>query len=552
MLKERVQQAIAEALGSTEFTLLYPRDKAFGDFAINIHQLKKLALNEQALVEKLSLLDIFEKVELVQGFVNMRVAYTEYLAELNAALRGGTQPAAPNPHAQRINLEFGQPNTHKLPHIGHLFSYAYGESMARLLAWDGHTVFRSNYQGDVGLHVAKCLYIFMQRKDDAKNLSTLEDKVRFLQTCYQDGSAAYDENSNAKTAIDAINKAIYNRDDTIHAVWEETRSWSVAYYKKFEERIGTTYDRYFFESETSDLGTKLVQEHIDSVFTESDGAVVFKGEQFGLHTRVFLTTHGTPTYEAKDIGLIALKKQEWPFDTAVITTASEQNAYWQVVKKAIELIFPELQGKIMHIGFGMIDLKGSKMSSRTGNIVSAIDLIEIVKKKCARELVKKWQPRGCRNNSHWGRKICLFKNLKQKKNMIFDLEQSISVQGNSGPYLQYTYARLRSVLAKAQYEPSALQNSTTSETLSSEDYAILRMLPTFSDVAHQAAVAYSPHLLCTYVYDLAQACNLLYDKQSILKAPQAQRELRLALLEAASRTIKTSLNLLGIDVLERI
>jgi arginyl-tRNA synthetase len=405
--------------------------------------------------------------------------------------------------------------------------------------------------GDVGLHVAKCLYIYQQKPiEEKKALKTLEEKVAYLQQCYQEGSSAYEADPEAKAAIDAINKAIYQHDPEVLADWEETRSWSVEYYKEFEKRIGTTYDRYYFESETSNAGIDLVKKNTDSVFEESEGAIVFRGEQYGLHTRVFLTKHGTPTYEAKDIGLINMKHSEWPFDKAIVTTASEQNAYWQVVKKAIELIFPELEGKIMHFGFGMIDLKGGKMSSRTGNIVSAIELVEIVKDKVLKELLKNDDEKAAEVIAVGAVKYAFLKS-EAKKNMLFDMEQSVSVQGNSGPYLQYTYARLRSVLAKADYKAKALPIND-GDTLTAEDKTILHLLPTFQDVVMQAGETYAPHLICTYVYELAQACNLLYDKQSILKASPEEKEMRLALIEAASLTIKTSLDLLGIKVLERI
>ena len=550
MLKEKVQLAIAEALGSAEFTLLYPRDKSFGDFAVNAHQFKKLNLTNDELLEKLKGVEIFESAELVSSFINIRIKQSVLIDGLNATLENGL-PKLKNDSPKRISLEFGQPNTHKLPHIGHLFSYTYGESMARLLAYTGHTIFRSNYQGDVGLHVAKCLYVYTQKPDEEKkNLKTLEEKAAYLQICYQEGSALYDADPEAKSGIDQLNKAIYNRDAVISEVWEETRGWCVEYYKKFEERLGTTYDRYYYESETSQPGIDLVKKHTGDIFEESEGATVFKGEKYGLHTRVFLTKNDTPTYEAKDIGLIKLKSEEWPFDQAIVTTASEQNAYWQVVKKAIELVFPELEGKIMHFGFGMIDLKGSKMASRTGNIISAIELVDTLKKTVSDELLKEDKNEKAAEVIAVGAVKYAFLKSEARKNMLFDIEQSVSVQGNSGPYLQYAYARIRSVLTKAAYKPQ--QITIMDSELTAEDMNILRLLPKFEDTIQEAAEAYSPHIICTYVFELAQACNLLYDKQNILKAPEKEKEMRFALLEASGLTIKTCLYLLGIEVLERI
>ncbi len=550
MLKENVQNAIAEALGSADVTLLYPRDTSFGDYAINVHQLKKLSLSNDDLLEKLGHIEMFERIELVSSFINIRIKQSILIEHLNATLEHGLLNLI-NKNPQRISLEFGQPNTHKLPHIGHLFSYTYGESIARLLTYSGHTIFRCNYQGDVGLHVAKCLYVFMQKPTEEKNkLKNLQEKAAYLQLCYQEGSALYEADPEAKIKIDVLNKDIYQHSEYIVPTWEETRNWSIEYYKEFEKRLGTTYDRYFYESETSQSGIDLVKKHTSDIFEESEGATVFKGEKYGLHTRVFLTKNNTPTYEAKDIGLIKLKTEEWPFDQAIITTASEQNAYWAVVKKAIELIFPELEGKIKHIGFGMIDLKGGKMSSRTGNIISAIELVDTLKKTVSDNLLKDKTNEKAAETIAVGAVKYAFLKSEARKNMLFDIDQSVSVQGNSGPYLQYAYARIRSVLTKAAYTP---QNITIRDNvLAEEDINILRLLPKFEDTILEAAEAYSPHLICTYAFELAQACNLLYDKQRILKAPENEKEVRLALLEASSLTIKTCLNLLGIEAPERI
>lgn len=557
MLKEQVHCAIAEALGIDTFTLLYPRDRAFGDFAIHIHQLKKLGydVNPKDILRKLSTIAMCEKVKLAGNFINFFLKKEVLVEALNTIIFMQDKSVS-NQHsqqpAQRISLEFGQPNTHKLPHIGHLFSYAYGESMARILAFNGHTVFRCNYQGDVGPHVAKCLYVAKQKGHDIEKPASLEEKIAFLQKCYQEGSALYEADPEAKKRIDQLNKDIYQKNDDVMALWETTRSWSIEYYKDFEKLLGTTYDRYYFESETSEPGAEMVRKNIGTVFEESDGAVVFRGEKYGLHTRVFLTKLGTPTYEAKDVGLVKLKNEEWPFDRAIVTTATEQSAYWQVVKKAIELVFPHLEGKITHTAFGMIDLKEGKMSSRTGNVISGIELIKVVKKNVLTALLKEDADEHAAEVIAVGAVKYAFLKSEARKNMLFDIEQSVSVQGNAGPYLQYTYARLRSVLTKAAYAPARLTSKENVNITAAEDIALLRMLPLFKDVAYEAAQLYAPHLLCTYIYELAQACNLLYDRQTILKASKKEKLARLALLDGASQTLKTGLYLLGIDVLERI
>lgn len=552
MLKEDLHNAISKALGSADFTLLYPRDKAFGDFAVNIHQLKKLGLSNEELLAKFRSIDMFESVELVDTFINMFVSKKLLINEANFVhekLDSYGKIAQTSP--LRIMFEYGTPNTHKLPHIGHLFSYIYGESMARILEWSGNTLFRDNYQGDVGLHVAKCLYIVLTKQNEMESLKTLNDKIRFLQESYQEGSVAYDTNPLAKEAINQINKKIYQQDSSIADLWKETRSWSIEYYEQFEKRLGVNLHRHYFESETSGPGIKVVNENIGKIFEESEGAVVFKGEKYGLHTRVFLTKQGTPTYEAKDLGLVTLKRNEGVFDKIIITTASEQNSYWKVVIKATELIFPDLEGKVMHIGFGLIDLKGGKMSSRTGNIISGVGLIEQITEQVKEKLfAETTQDENIINTVAMGAIKYAFLKSEARKNMYFDIEQSVSIHGNSGPYLQYTYARLKSIIEKAPEGIEALVECD--KILTDEDAAILRLIPRFSEAVLDAANSYSPHLLCNYLFELAQLCNALYDKQNILKAEDEIKKMRLSIISAASQVLKNGLYLLGIEVLERI
>lgn len=577
MIRDKVIEAIAD-LSDKKISLLTPKVAEHGDYAFHVSQLG----DPQKITESITTLSknpLFEKVEQVGPFINLFISAEILSKELATILSAKDDYGKePNKAPQRINLEFGQPNTHKLPHIGHLFSYIYGESLARLLDFTGNHVYRTNYQGDVGLHVAKCLYIVTRDSLLVAGLKTLEEKVNFLQKCYQEGSRLYEEDETAKKEIDELNKKIYDRNPTVILLWEQTREWSIEFYKEFEKLLGTTYDRYYFESETSEPGMKIVQENIGKVFERSDGAVVFKGEKYGLHTRVFITSHDTPTYEGKDIGLISLKQKEWPFDKALITTASEQTPYWQVVKKAIELIFPDLERKITHIGFGMIDLKGGKMSSRTGNIVSATDLVKSVV-----ESVKKPtnnEKRAASPTQVIAQIVGLaaikysFLRSEANKNKIFDIQESVATAGNSGPYLLYAYARCMSVLSKSSplviltkvgiqrtnmdprpASPERLRGESESgmtETVQNEELALLRSLFRFPEVVTDAAENLAPHLLCTYLFDIAQKYSIFYETCPILKASGTTRDFRLNLTGAVAQVLKNGLSLLGISVLDKI
>jgi arginyl-tRNA synthetase len=226
------------------------------------------------------------------GFINFKfenAAYWNEVAKISAEYGFGQVAAS-----KRIMVEYGHPNTHKSPHIGHLFSYVAGDSISRLLAANGNEVFRVNYQGDIGPHVAKCIYGWQQL--GKQEPETALGKVQHLQECYQLGATAYEESEDAKAAITEINKQIYDPNSEIQTDWLKTRQWCLDFYLEFEKRLGVDQKFHYLESELWKKGMEIVKQKTGEVFEESDGAVIFPGEKYGLHTRVFITKYGTPTY----------------------------------------------------------------------------------------------------------------------------------------------------------------------------------------------------------------------------------------------------------------
>ncbi len=558
MIKDKIQKNLEKALEkigafAVDVDLYFPADSSHGDYATSIalklaKQLKKNPLEIAKLIADNLEKDLaIEKVEIVKpGFINFWLSNDTLLNQSAEIIRTENF----DNQNKKILLEFGQPNTHKIPHIGHLFSYIYGATLARILEITGNHVTKTNYQGDVGLHVAKCLYKVKSQKAKIKSLKTLREKVDFLQLCYQEGSAAYEKDEEAKKEIDELNKKIYENDASITALWKQTRKWSIDFYRTFEKELGVDFKRYYFESETSKLGKEIVEKNIGKVFQKSQGAVIFPGEKYGLHTRVFINKYGNPTYEAKDIGLAALKKNENQFDESIITTASEQKEYWRVVKKAIELVFPDMLGKINHISFGMINLTTGKMASRTGQILNPFTLIKYVEDSIAADyrieddlLLKKIAFAAIKYS---------FLNSDPKKNITFDLKKSIAKEGNSGPYLLYTYVRCQSVLNKVPRAKFKVESYNSKLKINNSEKEILRKINYFPEIVEKAASDFSPHFIASYIFELAQKYNLFYQKNPILKAGKETKNLRLFLTNAVSLVIKKGLYLLGIETVEKM
>lgn len=559
VIRQLIQHAVTAAFPDVTlpaFQISYPEIEQHGDYATNVALILAKIVGSNPIevadriVKSLPAHEAIEKAEAVKpGFINFFIRDAFFAKNVEAISKAGDAYGRITDAESKVMFEFGCPNTHKIPHIGHLFSYCYGESAVRLLEFTGHDVFRENYQGDVGLHVAKCLWVYQQDKREPAGLA---EKVAYLSECYQRGSLAYDEDPAAKQAIDELNELIYKQDPTVHEDWQKTRQWSLDYYSQFEARIGSHFDRHYFESETSEDGLRVVKEHMGDIFQEDAGAVIFKGEEHGLHTRVFINKFGNPTYEAKDVGLITKKlAEDFKPSRYIYTTANEQNDYMRVVFKTFELIYPELSGKLKHIGFGMLNLTTGKMSSRAGNIVTAFSLVEMVKER-VRAFIKENRNYSEAETESIAELVAIgaikhsFLKSAATKNITFDLESSISFDGNSGPYLQYTYARCRSVLGKST------GTAGTVTDLNSEERAVAKWLARFGDTIKDAADGYAPHILAGYLFELAQRYSYFYNQHQINSDDPSVSAKRLQLTAAVAQVLKNGLSLLGIEVVEKI
>ncbi len=465
------------------------------------------------------------------------------------------------PGKKRVMVEFAHPNTHKAFHIGHLRNITTGECVVRLLESQGHEVIRANYQGDVGMHIAKALYALTTLtpyKDEVKTVSGIHERVEFLGKAYAAGSAAYEESDETKKTIALINKKIYARDMIIYPLYKETRQWSLDYFDGIYKRVYSHFDRLYFESETYESGKTNVLEGLEKgIFQESDGAVIFPGEKYGLHTRVFITKEGNPTYEGKDMGLAPLQHQEHHPDFIMHVLGPEQFSYTRVIFQALDLLFPEDAGKQYHLVYGWVKLKHGKMSSRLGNVVLGEWLLDEAKKAILEILDKNKSNYSESEQNDIAEKAAVaavkysFLKVGVSSEIAFDLEASVSFEGDSGPYLQYTYARAKSVLRKGAGDGAQgtgkIELNPEPSALNPDERLLARAITQFPDMVKEAAENFAPNTICTYLFQLAQNFNGFYANNPIVG-----NELRLALTKATAQVIKNGLYLLGIDVLEQM
>ena len=454
---------------------------------------------------------------------------------------------------KRVVVEYTDPNPFKVMHIGHLFSNTVGESISRLLEFSGAIVKRANYQGDVGLHVAKVLWglkSLMEKEgfslSDMEKMP-LEERVSILGRAYALGATAYKEDERAKEEIKKINVMVYSKDRGIWETYEKGRKWSLDYFERIYKRLGTRFDFYFFESDTGEIGKKIVEANIGKVFEESEGAIVFPGEKYGLHTRVFINSLGLPTYEAKDLGLAHLKWETWQYDRSIIITANEVDEYFKVILKALELVNPELGKRTMHLSHGFVRLPEGKMSSRTGNVITAEWLLDETKKKIM-EMVRS-MGRGISEEDADRIGVAAIKYALLRsaigKDVVFSFDRSLSFEGNSGPYLLYTYARARSILENAE------GLDMVEEEITENDRPLLRWLARFQETAERAVRELSPHILANYAFELCQRFNSLYTRERFISDGKAVAH-RIGIARKTAKALKLATWILGFEVLERM
>jgi arginyl-tRNA synthetase len=528
-------------------------DEQFGDYATNVALQLAQQVDEkprdiaEALATKLSE-KLAGKVPGISvagpGFLNLRVSDQVLLAGLL------TKPAQ-TLAGKTVVAEYSDPNPFKVLHAGHLYTSVVGDAVANLLEAAGGNVHRVNYGGDVGLHVGKTLWAILQALggEEPEKLAAIPEAERpdWLAARYVEGTDAYEDNEAAKAAIISLNKQVYqmhaanDHASPLAQIYWTCRQWSYDYFDSFYARIGSHFEKYYPESQVADIGLAIVREQLaKGVYEESDGAVVFKGETYGMHTRVFINSQGLPTYEAKEVGVMMAKWDDYHFDKSVIITGNDIVDYMRVVLKSIEQFQPELVTATAHLPHGNVKLAGGvKMSSRKGNILRAVDVLDAASEASQQLIGHADEP------AVLGAVKYAFLKQRIGGDIIYDPKESVSLEGNSGPYLQYAHARARSILAKA-----SLEDDVTIHDLGKDERSLVRKIGEYSEVVDRAVTELMPHHVCTYLYELAQTFNRFYENNRVVGSDR--QGIRLRLVEAYAETLKNGLALLGMSAPEKM
>lgn len=544
MITDALKRALAELFGAeaadVAVVLTLAPEGTGADYASNlalqlasrVHQAPREVA--QAICDKLASEGGFAVEIAGPGFLNFRLN-DEYFAEQVARQARGEMVLARNDKTEyqdkTVVAEFSDPNPFKILHVGHLYTSVVGDAISRLLELAGARVIRANFGGDVGLHVAKNLWAVQQEGIKPEDLT-----IETLGRCYVEGTRAYEEDEQAKAEITALNKEIYRineqdlHDSELAELYWRGRELSYQYFEDFYAKIGLKFDKFYPESAVARRGLREVREHTGTVYEESDGAVVYKGEKVGLHTRVFINREGVPTYEAKDVGLIFTKWGDFHFDESVVITGNEQTDYMKVVLASVHEYAPELVDRTSHLTHGMVRLPGNqKMSSRKGNFLRAVDVIEMVRERLE----------GNAEALTLAAIKYAFLKYRVGGDIIFDPAESVAISGNSGIYIMYSLVRARKILQKVSGvgELHDLQGE--------HERSLAKKLVQYGGVLSDAVAEKAPYKICNYLYELAQEFSRFYEHEKV--AGDAREAERAVLVQSFAEVLAHGLRLLGIE-----
>ena len=501
------------------------------------------------------------------GFLNFTLPNDYLVEQINKLSADFSNEIASSEFAGKtVICEFSDPNPFKVLHVGHLYTSIVGDSIGKLFEYAGANVIRANFGGDVGLHVAKTLYVLKQK-------SPTELTIEDIAKCYVEGTALYDDDEKARAEITKLNQEIYriNAEGLAHGrvtspegvphfgpVGEEAtagpaqenaladlywkgRELSYEYFEQFYDSIGVKFDKYYPESTVAGLGLAKVKEELKKgVYEISDGAVIFDGDKYGLHTRVFINKEGVPTYEAKDVGLIFTKWEDYHFDKSVVITGNEQKDYMAVVLKSIEQYAPELVERTVHLTHGLVKLPGNvKMSSRKGNFLKAVDVLNMVKSALQEEYNSDDATVALSATKY------AFLKYKMGGNIIFDPKESVKMTGNSGPYLLYSCVRAKKILSNSNNK-----NDVDNYVYNIYEKNLIKKILEYKDVLAEAVAEMAPHKITNYLYELAQSFSRFYENCPVIGATEEAE--RAKLVKVYLDTMTHGLNILGINIPEEM
>ena len=497
----------------------------------------------------------------VQGFLNLclsNIYWREVLEEVTSDPSFGILP----PAGRRVMVEFSSPNTNKPLHLGHIRNNLLGAGVSELLKAAGDEVIKATLVNDRGVHICKSMYAWEKLFNGATPESTGIKGDHLVGDCYVAYAKLEKEHPEV---IDDVHKMLIKweeGDPQVRSLWEKMNGWVFDGFAQTYKALGISFDRTYYEHDTYLLGKELVQKGLEKgVFVrDPDGSVWCDLTADGLDRKLLLRSDGTSVYMTQDLGTAERRFSEYKLDSHVYVVGDEQNYHFQVLKLVLRKLGYEWADQIFHLSYGMVELPEGKMKSREGTVVDADELIEkmYLEAKATSEESGKLEGIADEEKERLYRMIGLgalkyfILKVDPKKKMLFNPKESIDFNGNTGPFIQYTHARICSILRKAS-EAGISVGIAPDAVLSPKEIRLVKLIATYPQKVGEAAAAFSPALIANYAYDLAKEFNQYYHETPVLKEPDGVLlSMRLALIGTLASTLRKAMGILGIQLPERM
>ena len=526
-----------------------------------------------------------EKFNVVKGFLNLSVGggvWLELLKAIDADEHFGMKQATED--SPLVMIEYSSPNTNKPLHLGHVRNNLLGWSLAQIMEANGNKVVKTNIVNDRGIHICKSMLAWLKYGNGETPESSgkkgdhligdyyvafdkhYREEVKELVAQGMDEEKAKQEAPLIKEAHEMLVKWEQN-DPEVRALWEKMNNWVYAGFDETYKKLGVGFDKIYYESQTYLKGKAKVEEGLAKGLFErhEDGSVWADLTKEGLDQKLLLRSDGTSVYMTQDIGTAEMRFQDYPIDKMIYVVGNEQNYHFQVLSILLDRLGFKWGKELVHFSYGMVELPNGKMKSREGTVVDADDLMQLMVDdalKTSMELGKfddmseAERQEVARIVGMGALKYFILK-VDARKNMLFNPEESIDFNGNTGPFIQYTYARIRSILRKASPNPLQREGAIGSElaggSLNEKEIELIQKMSEFGAAVEQAGKDYSPSGIANYCYELTKVFNQFYHDYSILNEPDEQKKaVRLVIAKNVAKIIKNGMSLLGIEVPERM
>jgi arginyl-tRNA synthetase len=574
-----IADVLRESLNATQeldinlFDLIEtPPEAAMGDYAMPCFRLAKALKKkpqEIAMAIKTALeeknIPILQEIKVIGAFLNFFIQKIRLADKLLPSVLEGSffkNVSSRSENAKtRVMIEYSQPNTHKEFHVGHGRNVCLGDCLRRIFEYNGYTTIPANYIGDEGAHIAKCLWQMQSIKGElpAENRSEWYGK-RYVEANQRLDTASPEQKKVFLAEISAVLKSIEGKSGPHYEVWQRSRLECLADFKRIYNWLDVRFDHYFFESEFSDVSQEIVSSLLQSgFFVESEGAIGKDLSDYKLGFCMVRKSDGNIPYMARDIALAKKKFGEFAIDRCIIVVGSEQVYHFQQLFKVLELMGFAQAKACYHLSYGMVCRPDGKMSSRKGNSVTFAALQGQMLAELGQFLERyrsEWSEAEIEDTVHKLSVGAIKYGMLQAdpaKEIVFNLKDWLSFEGNTGPYLMYSYARTQSIIKKAADQGLVAGPESLGLLSHDSEHELLRLIYDFNSICFQACEGYKPSLLCHHLFSMCKSFNRFYAEVPILKAVNVEeKQARLLLIGAFAKTLKTGLDLLGISTVERM